>query len=124
MKPLKEIQLDSGKTCELLEIKKESIPNYFLIAFPKTQGQPDHKEVGEMLTVGIAHAKEISFKLLGDEEAYTIFYSGYSARREKGWHLHIVILGSRWKKARLYFVLALKNLLQALKLRRDDAPKI
>lgn len=36
-------------------------------------------------------------ELVNDAEAFTILYSGYSARREKGWHVHIVLLGNRWK---------------------------
>jgi hypothetical protein len=77
-----------------------------------------------MLTLGVSHAQEIAGELLGDRQAFTILYSGYSARREKGWHVHIVLLGNRWKKAWLYFVLAGKNLAQAFGLRRDDAPRI
>lgn len=77
-----------------------------------------------MLNLGIGHAQELSRELLGDPEAFTILYSGYSSRREKGWHVHIVLLGNRWRKAWLYIVLAGKNLLQAFGLRRDDAPRI
>ena len=117
-------KLSSGKFCSIHQIKKDLIPNYFLLAFPKTQGEPNSLEVTEMLTLGIKHAKLLSNKLLKDEQAYTILYSGYSARREKGWHVHIVLLGNRWKKARLYLVLALKNLLQAFGLRKDDAPRL
>ncbi len=123
MKLVQKINLKTGRTCELIEIQKDFIPNYYLLAFPKTQGEPNTIEVTEMLQVGIKHAKKISLKLLGDEEAFTILYSGYSARREKGWHVHIVLLGNRWKKAWLYLVLTFKNLLQAIGLRKDDAPK-
>lgn len=76
-----------------------------------------------MLKLGIGHAQELSRELLGDPEAFTILYSGYSSRREKGWHVHIMLLGNRWRKAWLYAVLAGKNLLQAFGLRRDDAPR-
>ena len=76
-----------------------------------------------MLTVGISQAQALATDLLGDPEAFTVLYSGYSARREKGWHVHIVLLGNRWRKAWLYAVLAGKNLLQALGLRKDDAPR-
>ena len=62
--------------------------------------------------------------LLGDPEAFTVLHSGYSARREKGWHIHIVLLGNRWKKAWLYLVLAGKNMLQAAGLRKDDSPLV
>jgi hypothetical protein len=124
MKSKERFKLKSGKTCEIIKIEKNLIPNYYLIAFPKTQGEPSIDEVSEMLQVGIKHAKIISRKLLGDEEAFTMLYSGYSARREKGWHIHIVLLGNRWKKAWLYIVLSFKNLLQAIGLRKDDSPKI
>jgi len=63
-------------------------------------------------------------ELLGDPEAFSILYSGYSSRREKGWHIHIVLLGNRWKKSWLYLVLTFKNLLQAFGLRKDDSPKL
>lgn len=77
-----------------------------------------------MLTVGTSYAQNLAQTSLGDSEAFTILYSGYSARREKGWHVHIVLLGNRWKKAWLYMVLSGKNLLQAMGLRKDDAPRV
>jgi hypothetical protein len=61
---------------------------------------------------------------VGVADAYSILYSGYSARRERGWHIHIVLLSGRWRKAWLYVVLAGKNALQALGLRKDDAPRV
>lgn len=119
-----ELPLVSGHICELSAIRNDLIPNYYLLAFPLEQGQPSASEVTEMLTVGIEHAQALSNKLLADPEAFTILYSGYSSRREKGWHVHIVLLGNRWRKAWLYTVLAGKNLLQAFGIRRDDAPRI
>ena len=118
------LSLASGRSCELSAIRTELIPNYYLLAFPIEQGQPSASEVTEMLNLGIGHAQELSRKLLGDPEAFTILYSGYSSRREKGWHVHIVLLGSRWRKAWLYAVLAGKNLFQAFGLRKDDAPRV
>ena len=67
-----------------------------------------------MITIGVERAQSIASDTLGDPEAFGLIYSGYSARREKGWHVHIVLLGNRWRKAWLYLVLAGKNLLQAL----------
>lgn len=116
-------QLVSGNVYFLRPIRNDLIRNYYLLAFPKDQGQPSPAEVTEMLNLGIEHAQALARELLGDAEAYTILYSGYSARREKGWHVHIVLLGNRWRKAWLYFVLAGKNLFQAFGLRRDDAPR-
>jgi len=124
MKIREKITLKSGRSCELIKIQRDLIPNYYLVAFPKINGQPDSSEVTEMIEIGIGKAKEISKKLLGDEEAFTVLYSGYSSRREKGWYIHIVLLGNRWKKSWLYLVLTFKNLLQALGFRKDDAPKL
>ena len=118
------IKLTSGKTCQLLQIKRDLIPNYFLLTFPNNQGEPSNQEVTEMLNIGVLHAQKLAERILKDKEAFSILYSGYSSRREKGWHVHIVLLGNRWKKAWLYLVLSGKNLLQALGLRKDDAPRI
>jgi len=115
--------LASGNICELHRIKRDLIPNYYLLAFPRSQGQPGSSEVSEMLTYGTSTAQELAMDRLGDPEAFSILYSGYSSRREKGWHIHIVLLGNRWKKAWLYFVLAGKNILQAIGVRKDDAPR-
>ena len=123
MKTATELKLSSGKHCALIRIRNDWIPNCNLLAFPKTQGEPSPHEVTEMLNMGIQRGQQLAFDAVGDREAFTILYSGYSARREKGWHVHIVLLGNRWKKAWLYLMLAGKNSLQALSLRRDDAPR-
>ena len=121
--PENNVRLASGRSCRLLPIRNDLLRNYYLLAFPVEQGQPTPTEVTEMLTLGIDHAQNLANRLLGDPQAFTILYSGYSARREKGWHVHILLLGNRWRKAWLYLVLAGKNLAQALGMRRDDAPK-
>ncbi|QEY11017.1 hypothetical protein [Cellvibrio sp. KY-YJ-3] len=120
----REFQLASGNKCTLHPINNDLIPNYYVLAFPKTQGQPIATEITEMLNIGTSYAQKLAFDVLGDAEAFTVLYSGYSSRREKGWHVHIVLLGSRWKKAWLYLVLAGKNVVQALGLRKDDAPRL
>ncbi len=119
-----ELDLSTGKTCRLVRIRRDLIPNYYILAFPKDHGEPSSEEVTEMLELGIARARDLARRHVGDAEAFTILYSGYSARRESGWHVHIVLLGNRWRKAWLYTVLSGKNLLQALGLRKDDAPRI
>ena len=121
---VEQFALSSGKNCQLVRIRSGWIPRYYLLAFPRSQGEPSAGEVAEMITVGVERAQSIALDTLGDPEAFGIIYSGYSARREKGWHVHIVLLGNRWRKAWLYIVLAGKNLLQALGLRRDDAPRL
>jgi len=117
----KEVKLSSGNSCKLIRIRNDLIPKYYLLAFPKHQGEPNSTEITEMLNLGTEYAKKLALTFLDDSEAFTILYSGYSAIREKGWHVHIILLGSRWRKAWLYFVLSGKNLAQALGLRKDDA---
>ncbi len=117
-------ELSSGRLCRLIRVRNDWIPRYYLLTFPEDQGEPNEVEVAEMISLGTAHAKKLASETLGDSEAFGLLYSGYSARREKGWHVHIVLLGSRWRKAWMYFVLSIKNLLQALRLRRDDAPRL
>ena len=124
MKSRDDFKLSSGNTCSLIRIRNDLIPNYYLLAFPKTQGEPSAAEVTEMISTGILQGQALAMESVGDSEAFTVLYSGYSARREKGWHIHIVLLGNRWKKAWLYFILAGKNLLQAINLRQDDAPRL
>ncbi len=115
--------LSTGNNCQLIRVRNEWIPRYYLLAFPKSQGEPSALEVTEMVALGVEHAQRLAQRKIGDREAFGLIYSGYSARREKGWHIHIILLGNRWRKAWLYFVLAGKNLLQALSLRKDDAPR-
>lgn len=116
--------LASGRTCELHRIRRDMIPDYYLLTFPRDAGEPAPADLAEMLTIGMTQAQSLALARTGDAGAYSILYSGYSARRERGWHIHIVLLTGRWKKGWLYLVLAGKNVLQALGLRRDDAPRV
>lgn len=116
--------LVSGKSCKLVRVRNELIPNYYVLVYPRSQGEPHAEEVSEMITLGINKARQLASNRNNDPEAFTLLYSGYSARREKGWHIHIVLLGNRWHKAWLYVVLAGKNVLQALHLRKDDRPRL
>ena len=115
--------LSTGRTCDVVRVRNEWIPKYYLLTFPRSAGEPTRAEVSEMLALGIEKARRLATEATGDPEAFGLIYSGYSVRREQGWHVHIVLLGNRWRKAWLYIVLAGKNLLQALRLRKDDAPK-
>jgi hypothetical protein len=116
--------LSSGQRCTLYRIRLDMIPDYYLLSFPKNAGEPSPADLSEMLVQGMTRAQSLALDRVGDRGAYSILYSGYSARREQGWHVHIVLLTGRWKKAWLYLVLAGKNALQAMGLRRDDAPRL
>jgi hypothetical protein len=116
--------LSSGRSCTLYRIQRGLIPDYYVLTFPRTDGEPPPADLTEMLLLGMTHAQRLARERVGDSGAYSLLYSGYSARRERGWHIHIVLLTGRWRKAWLYLVLAGKNALQALHLRRDDAPRL
>lgn len=116
--------LSSGRICTFYRIRRDMIPDYYLLTFPREEGEPPPIDLAEMLALGMARAQTLAHNRVGDSGAYSVLYSGYSARREHGWHVHIVLLTGRWRKAWLYLVLAGKNALQALGLRRDDAPRI
>jgi hypothetical protein len=116
--------LSSGRSCTLYRIQRDLIPDYYLLTFPRVEGEPPPADLAEMLVRGMTRAQQLARERVGDSGAYSILYSGYSARREDGWHIHIVLLTGRWRKAWLYLVLAGKNALQALGLRRDDAPRL
>jgi hypothetical protein len=116
--------LSSGQRCTLYRIRLDMIPDYYLLSFPRDAGEPSPLDLSEMLVLGMARAQSLARARVGDSGAYSVLYSGYSARREQGWHIHIVLLTGRWKKAWLYLVLAGKNALQALGLRRDDAARL
>ena len=122
-KIIKEFQLSNGKKFYLHHIQKDLIPFYYLLSFPKKLGEPTPSEVSEMLQRGTAIAQDLAFQQFSDKEAFSILYSGYSARREKGWHVHIVLLGNRWRKGWLHLVLAGKNFLQAFGLCKDSSKK-
>lgn len=115
--------LSSGRQCTFYRIRRDMIPDYYLLTFPRDAGEPPPSDLAEMLSLGMSRAQALALARVGDPGAYSILYSGYSARREQGWHVHIVLLTGRWKKAWLYLVLASKNALQAVGLRRDDAPR-
>jgi hypothetical protein len=116
--------LASGRLCTLYRIRWDMIPDYYLLTFPRDAGEPTAQDLAEMLMQGMSRAQSLALDRMGDPGAYSVLYSGYSARREHGWHVHIVLLTGRWKKAWLYLVLAGKNALQAAGLRKDDAPRI
>src|SRR5436190_20085745 len=92
------ISLSTGRECEVVRVRNEWIPMYYVLAFPTSQGEPTPAEISEMLALGVNKARELAKKVVGDAEAFGVLYSGYSVRRELGWHVHIVLLGNRWRK--------------------------
>ena len=64
--------LKSGAKCKLLNIRNDLIPNYYLICFPRTLGEPSEIDVTEMLTLGVQYAQKIAFQKLGDRQAFSV----------------------------------------------------
>lgn len=55
----KDFELSSGNSCQILRIRKGLIPNYYILAFPKTQGESNPEDVSEMLTLGTSHDQKL-----------------------------------------------------------------
>src|SRR5262245_3076972 len=87
--------LSSGRSCTLYRIQRDMIPDYYLLTFPRSEGEPPPTDLAEMLVLGMTRAQQLARERVGDPGAYSILYSGYSARREDGWHIHIVLLTGR-----------------------------
>ena len=110
------IPLLSGGTCRFCRARTVILPHYFVLTFPE---EPSKSQEEEMLRIALREGRAMAIQHAGKPDAYTIIHSGHSARRDTGWHVHIVVIRNRWEKAWLYLVLSCKNLLQALRLRRD-----
>lgn len=74
----KDFELSSGNSCQLLRVRKGLIPNYCILAFPKTQGEPNPEEVSEMLTLGTSHAQK-----LAEEFVRELYFLGEMMSRNK-----------------------------------------
>ena len=44
-----ELKLETGNACEVIRVRNGCIPNYYLLVFPKAQGEPSSEDVSEML---------------------------------------------------------------------------
>ena len=110
------IPLSSGGACLFCRVETPFLTHYFVLTF---WGEPSRGEEEEMLRIALLQGRAIAIEYAGKPDAYTIIHSGLSVRRAKGWHVHVVVIRNRWEKAWLYLVLSGKNLLQALRLRRD-----
>ena len=64
-----ELRLVSGRHCRLIRIERDLIPDYYVLAFPASQGQPSPEEVREMLTYGMQRAGELAEQRSGDDQA-------------------------------------------------------
>jgi hypothetical protein len=79
----------------LHRIQRDIIPDYYLLTFLGSDGEPPPADLAEMLVLGMTRAQHLARERVG-----------------------------RWRKAWLYLMLAGKNVLQALGLRRDDATRL
>lgn len=110
------ITLGSGRSCELRLVPVPLLRHYYVLCFEP--GEPTDAEAAEMFTIAVRKGTSMAQALLGRPGAYTLIQSGPATRRSRGWHLHLLLVPGRLAKAWLYFVLAGKNLLQALRLQR------
>ena len=74
--------LSSGQRCTLYRIRLDMIPDYYLLSFPRDAGEPSPVGLAEMLVLDMTRAQSLAQDRVGDPGAYSILYSGYSARRD------------------------------------------
>ena len=117
------VLLVSGRMCRWECPQILLLRHYFVLTFPQEQGEPTTTEETEMIGNAIDQARHLAADLLKNPSAFVLIRSGESTRRVGGWHVHIVLVSSRWQKAWLYFVLSGKNILQAIGVRRDRRQK-
>src|SRR4051812_840240 len=110
--------LASGRSCTLSQVSTMWLRNYFVFSCIAAE-DPSSKDSEELLGAALAQARQLALERVADSGRYTLIFSGPKTRRRAGAHVHILLSDSRVQKAWLYFVLAGKNLLQAIGLRRD-----
>jgi hypothetical protein len=111
--------LSSGRSLELKRVNSLVLRHYYVLACSDASAELTETEVAEMLDFASREGRSLSLKHAGDSRRYTLIFSGPLSSRRRGAHVHILVTTSRWGKAWLYAVLAVKNLLQAVGLRSD-----
>ena len=48
--------LSSGQSCTLYRIRRDMIPDYYLLSFPRDAGEPSPADLSEMLVLGMTRA--------------------------------------------------------------------
>jgi hypothetical protein len=51
--------LSSGRECTLYRIRRDMIPDYYLLSFPRDAGEPSPADLSEMLVLGMTRAYNI-----------------------------------------------------------------
>jgi hypothetical protein len=108
--------LSSGRPCSISHVQTLWLRNYYVFT---CDGDATLYELPELLALALSEAQRLASEKVGDSGRYTLIFSGPKSRRRRGSHVHILLSTSRVQKAWLYFVLASKNLLQAVGLRRS-----
>lgn len=116
---LEPIRLRSGTECKVVRTAIPLLRDSYVVLYPAELGEPGDEERGELVGRAVSLGEQLAEDRLGDAGAFTVLLSGRSTRRSHGFHVHVVLVAGRWQKAWLHFVLAVKNVLQSLGVRRD-----
>jgi hypothetical protein len=109
--------LSSGRPLELKRVNSLLLRHYYVLFSSDASTALTESEAAEMLDFAAREGRNLSLKHVGSSGRYTLIFSGPQSSRRRGAHVHIVVTASRWGKAWLYAVLAVKNLLQVFGLR-------
>jgi hypothetical protein len=53
--------LSSGLSCTLYRIRRDMIPDYYLLSFPRDAGEPSPADLSEMLVLGMTRAQALAW---------------------------------------------------------------
>ena len=108
------ILLSSGRTCLLQNPALPFLGRYHVLSFPSEQGQPSRAEADEMILIAARKARDLARAYYGDDECFSLIYSGARTRRRPWLHVHILPSRSPWAKRLAFLAFHLKRVLGRL----------
>jgi predicted metal-dependent HD superfamily phosphohydrolase len=109
------IRLSTGTVCQLVEPRHPKVPGYQVLSCTPSHGEPTARELEELASLAVRHARLKAKEVLGSEDSYLLLQSGPAVRRKGHYHCHLIPLSSVAGKARVYLYLGLKNCVRALR---------
>ena len=84
------IARSSGRRCVLESFPLPGLAPYHVLSFPAEQGQPSIEEAEEVVRIATRKARELGRRWCGDDECFSLIWSGTRTRRRPCLHIHIL----------------------------------
>lgn len=94
--------------CVLVSYRLPLLRHCFALCSDSADECSDAQKV-QLMAFFLIEAQRLAKEAVGDPQAFMLVHSGQSVRKRASWHLHVFVIRSRWEKAWVYAVLALKN---------------